>query len=232
MANDNKKGLSTNSNAYTLIYAAVLVVIVAFLLSAVASSLKERQESNERLDKKAQILSAINVNDSEDVQADYTKYVKKELMVNINGDVVSEEGGFDTDFKMAADEDHLPVYVCEVNGETKYIVPLRGAGLWGPIWGYVGLNDDKSKIYGIYFAHESETPGLGAEIVTDKFREPFKGKDIKKGGEVVSVAVLKKGNKAEGQDQVDAISGGTITSTGVHNMLKSCLEKYRNFLTK
>ncbi len=231
MSTENKKGLSTNSNAYTLIYAAVLVVIVAFLLSFVASTLKARQDDNERLDKKAQILSAIGVND-DDTQAAYDKYVRAEQIVNANGEVVKTEGGFDVDFNKQADDNNLPVYVCEKDGQTKYIIPLRGNGLWGPIWGYIGLKEDKNTIEGIYFAHESETPGLGAEIVTDKFRDPFKDKQIKKNGEVVSVAVLKKGLTADGQDQVDAISGGTITSNGVNEMLKTCLAKYKNFLTK
>ena len=231
MAKENKKGLSTDSNAYTIIYAALMVIIVAFLLSFVASLLRERQVNNEKLDKKKQILSAINILDDNADEA-YAKYVKADLVLNNDGSVKSENGGFDVDFNKLSGDDNLPLYQCEVNGDVKYIVPLRGAGLWGPIWGYVSLNADKNTIYGIYFAHESETPGLGAEIVTDAFREPFKGKEVKKDGKVVSVAVLKKGVKAEGQDQVDAISGGTITSTGVNDMLRTCLSNYANFLTK
>ncbi len=232
MANEQKKGLSTNSNAYTLIYSAVLVIVVAFLLSFVASSLRERQEANQRIDKKSQILAAINVTDS-DVEAAYDKYVKSAEVVNANGDVVPGKDGFDVDFKMQADAENMPVYVCEVDGATKYIVPVKGNGLWGPIWGYVGLNDDKNTVCGVYFAHASETPGLGAEIVTPAFRKPFEGKHIKNGaGEVVSIAVLKKGQVAQGQDQVDAISGGTITSDGVNAMLKKSLGDYEKFLTK
>ena len=232
MANENKKGLSTNSNTYTIIYAIVMVVIVAFLLSFVFSVLRDRQDQNERLDKKAQILGAINVNDADDVQAAYGKYVKKAILVDAEGNE-KEGDGFEIDFTKTQDDQNMPLYVCDVDGSTKYIVPLRGNGLWGPIWGYVGLNDDKNTIYGIYFAHESETPGLGAEIVTDGFRTPFKDKHIKDGNNtVVSVAVKKKGQTEPGREQVDAISGGTITSTAVDNMLKECLTKYEKFLTK
>ncbi len=231
MANEQKKGLSTNSNAYTIIYSAVLVIIVAFLLSFVASSLKERQEANERNDKRAQILAAINVTEG-DVEANFAKYVKP-LVVNANGDVVDGEDGFELDFTKKATDQKLPVYQCNVDGQVKFIVPVKGNGLWGPIWGYVGLNDDKSTVYGIYFNHEGETPGLGAEIVTDAFRGQFLNKQIKNAnGDVVSIAVLKKGIKADGQDQVDAISGGTITSSGVDAMLKTSLKKYDKFLTK
>lgn len=232
MANEQKKGLSTNSNAYTLIYAAVLVVIVAFLLSFVSSTLHERQLANEKIDKKSQILAAINVVDQADVEAAYSKYVKEAIVINEHGQVAEGEG-FDVDFGKKTDKDHLPLYKCEVDGAVKYIIPVKGNGLWGPIWGYVGLNDDKSTVYGIYFNHEGETPGLGAEIVTNGFREPFKGKHIKNAaGEVVSIAVVKKGIKVEGQDQVDAISGGTITSVGVNDMLKNSLSSYKEFLTK
>ncbi|MBQ2321360.1 MAG: NADH:ubiquinone reductase (Na(+)-transporting) subunit C [Bacteroidales bacterium] len=223
--------MSTNSNAYTIIYSAVLVIIVAFLLSFVASSLKERQEANERNDKRAQILAAINILDG-DVEANFGKYVKP-FVVNANGDVVEGKDGFEIDFSKKATEQELPLYVCNVDGQTKYIVPVKGNGLWGPIWGYVGLNDDKSTVYGIYFNHEGETPGLGAEIVTDAFRGQFIDKHVKNDkGEVVSIAVLKKGIQAAGQEQVDAISGGTITSSGVDAMLQTSLKKYEKFLTK
>lgn len=229
MANEQKKGLSTNSNAYTLIYAAVLVVIVAFLLSAVSSVLNDRKVANQRVDKKSQILAAINVSD-DDVEAAFDKYVKSKALVNPDGSVVAEDGGFDADFKADATKG-LPLYVCEANGETKYIIPMRGKGLWGGIWGYIGLKSDKNTIDGIFFAHESETPGLGAEITADYFTSQFVGKHIKDAaGQVVSVAVLKKGNKAQGQEQVDAVTGATLTSNGVNDMLKEALDTYKNYL--
>lgn len=232
MANEQKKGLDTNSNAYTLIYSAVLVIIVAFLLAFVSETLKERQEANERIDKKAQILAAINKSEA-DVEAAYDKYVKEAIVLDSKGEVKAGEDGFNVDFNKETNADNLPLYVCNVDGATKYIIPVRGNGLWGPIWGYVGLNDDKNTVCGIYFAHEGETPGLGAEIVTEKFRKPFEGKHIKDAnGDVVSIAVLKKGVTAEGQEQVDAVSGSTLTSNGVNDMLKADLKKYENYLKK
>ncbi len=229
--------MNTNSNAYTIIYASVMVVIVAFLLAFVSSSLRGKQDENVRLDKMKQILSALNVStQGEDAAALYNNYVKQDIIVNSNGGTIKESGGFDIDIvrEIARDpsERELPVYVADVNGATKYIIPLRGSGLWGPIWGYVALNDDKNTVYGTFFSHQGETPGLGAEIATEKFQAPFEGKHIMQNGQLVSIAVVKPGKSVQGQDYVDGISGGTITSVAVENMLKDCLQMYNAFLTK
>ena len=213
--------MNTNSNTYTIIYASVMVVIVAFLLAFVSASLKPTQKKNEELDKMKQILAALNVD---------TKGQNAEA----NGEVVSENGGFAID--MAAEmskpeaERQLPLYVCDVKGETKYVIPLSGAGLWGPIWGYVGLNKDKDTVYGVYFSHASETPGLGAEIATPAFQKEFDGKKVMKDGQI-ALAVEKNGKVTDPAYQVDGISGGTITSKGVDDMIKNCLGQYNNFLT-
>ena len=125
------------------------------------------------------------------------------------------------------------VYVANLNGAIKYILPLSGKGLWGGIGGYLALDKDLNTIYGANFNHESETPGLGALIVELPFRQQFEGKHIRNAeGQVVSVAVLKAGTQAEGQEQVDALSGATITSTGVSDMLKANLAEYASFLNQ
>ncbi|MDE6343231.1 MAG: NADH:ubiquinone reductase (Na(+)-transporting) subunit C, partial [Muribaculaceae bacterium] len=121
--------------------------------------------------------------------------------------------------------------VCDVDGARKYVVPVYGAGLWGPIWGYVALDSDGSTIYGAYFAHEGETPGLGAEIEKPAFSDQFRGKELWKHGNFLPVNVLKKGTKpVAGEDYVDAVSGGTITSKGVASMLDSGLTPYKAYL--
>jgi Na+-transporting NADH:ubiquinone oxidoreductase subunit C len=109
------------------------------------------------------------------------------------------------------------------------VIPLSGAGLWGAIWGYVGLDDNKDTVYGVYFSHESETPGLGAEITSDKFQSQFPGKKVLKDGEI-ALGVEKNGKVVEPDYQVDGISGGTITSKGVDAMIKNCMGQYKNFL--
>ncbi len=221
--------MNTNSNIYTIIYASIMVVIVAFLLAFVSSSLKDRQNKNVELDKMKQILSSLNISAEEmadDAEAVYNKYVKADQILDKNGNVVAENGGFKIESKCIADQ--LPLYVCEVNGETKYVAPLYGAGLWGPVWGYVSFNADKQTIYGTYFSHEGETPGLGAEIATPAFQSQFKGKTMQENGEV-KISVAKHGKVTDANTQVDGISGGTITSKGVDKMLHDCLGKYAAF---
>lgn len=201
--------LNTNSNVYTIVYAVILVIIVGVLMAVVSQGLKARQDANRRLDTQKQILTALNVDfQGQDPAALYD-------------DLIQE-----------TEVDGLPLMVATIDGQTKYVLRLKGQGLWGGIWGYIALDDDKNTIYGINFGHESETPGLGGEIVTENFRSRFFGKHIKDAeGNLRSVAVLKVGTKAEeGQEQVDAWSGATITSTGVNDMLMTNLNEYKHFL--
>lgn len=223
--------MNTNSNGYTIGYASVMVIIVAFLLAFVASSLKERQDNNVKLDKMKQILSSLNISADElkDAESAYAKYVTADQILNLNGAVVSSNGGFDIESKKV--DDQLPLYVCNVNGETKYVAPLYGAGLWGPIWGYISFNADKKTVYGTYFSHEGETPGLGAEITTEKFQSSFEGKQLQEGGDV-KISVVKNGKVSNDAYEVDGISGGTITSKGVDAMLHACLSKYAKFFNE
>lgn len=232
--------MDTNKNSYTIIYAAVMVIVVALLLALVSSGLKETQTTNVKLDKKKQILSALQINlEDQDAAALYDQYIVKELVVNTKAEILSEVRGqaFDIDVvKETAkplEDRKLPVYVAQMEGQTKYIIPLRGAGLWGPIWGYVALNDDKNTVFGTYFSHASETPGLGAEIALPKFQQEFVGKHILNDrNEFVSIAVMKAGQNSDTQEQVDAISGGTITSKGVEAMLLNSIGQYEAFLNK
>ena len=222
--------MNTNSNSYTIIYAAVMVVIVAFLLAFVSSSLKDIQNANVKNDTKKQILSAINVTDVKDADVEFAKYEVKDMLVQADGTLAAYEGEFNTSFKGEIAENRLHVFECKVDGATKYIVPVYGAGLWGPVWGYVALNDDKDTVFGVYFNHAGETPGLGAEITTPKFQAPFVGKKVLENGEV-GLSVVKAGKVAKPDYEVDGISGGTITSQGVDAMLKDCLKLYKPFLS-
>lgn len=239
--------MNRNSNVYTIVYAAVMVIIVAFLLAFVSSSLRERQDKNVELDKKKQILTSLNISkeELEDVELAYDKYVQADQIINEKGDVVRSNGGFKIESKEIDKE--LPLYVCRVNNVTKYVVPLYGKGLWGPIWGYISFNEDKTTVFGTSFSHESETAGLGGEIVNPIFRNQFKGLDkngnsVGKDGKdlqpkkiqengVVKITVVKSG-QSKNEYEVDGISGGTITSKGVDAMLHDCLGKYEGFFKK
>ena len=223
--------MNTNSNSYTIIYASVMVIIVAFLLAFVSSSLKEAQNKNVELDTKKQILAALKVTDVVDAEAEYNKYVKGDMLMQEDGTLIPNDGKFNTSYKGEIAEGRLHVFECDVNGETKYVIPVYGAGLWGPIWGYIGLNSDKNTVYGVYFSHAGETPGLGADIATPKFQAQFEGKKVLD-GENVALSVVKKGRVSNPDYEVDGISGGTITSNGVDLILKDCLKAYDKFLTK
>lgn len=223
--------MNTNSNNYTIIYASVMVIIVAFLLAFVSSSLKATQEKNVQLDTKKQILAALNIKNVKDAEAEYKKYVKGDMLMNVDGTLAENTGEFATHYEKEAKENaRFHVFVCEVDGQTKYVFPVYGAGLWGAIWGYVALNADKDTVYGTFFSHASETPGLGAEIALAPFQKQFEGKKTLENG-AVALSVMKHGKVEKPDYQVDGISGGTITSVGVDAMLKACLNNYINFLT-
>lgn len=224
----NKQG-----NTYTFIYSVILVVVVAALLSVISLSLQPRQNENRQNEKRQNILSAIHISSTAQNSAElFNKYIKEQFIVNDKGQRI-EGNAFNVDIKeqynVAADKREFPVFVADVDGATKYILPIYGAGLWGPIWGYISLDTDKSTIYGTFFDHQGETPGLGAEITTPAFNNQFQNKQIFSGEELVSILVIKGGN-ATGKNEVDAISGGTITSKGVENMLRNYLTYYEPFL--
>ena len=127
--------MNTNSNSYTIIYASVMVVIVAFLLAFVSSSLRETQNKNVELDTKKQILAALNIKDVKDAEAEYNKYVKGDMLMNVDGTLTENTGAFATAYEKEAKENNrLHVFVAEVDGEKKYVFPVYGAGLWGAIW--------------------------------------------------------------------------------------------------
>ncbi len=223
--------MNTNSNSYTIIYASVIVVIVAFLLAFVSSSLKETQNKNVEMDTKKQILSALNIRNVEDADAEYSKYIKADMLMNEDGTLAENTSGFATGYEKEVKENNrLHVFVAEIDGATKYVFPVYGTGLWGAIWGYVALNDDKDTVYGTYFSHASETPGLGAEIATEPFQAQFQNKKTLENGEI-ALGVVKYGKVEKADYQVDGISGGTITSVAVDAMIKNCLSNYKKFLT-
>lgn len=233
------KGINTNSNVYTLIYSAVLVVIVAFLLAFVSSYLKPAQDINVALDKKRQILAALNIRSLNDKEtaAKYKEIVMNDDIIDTSNNVVAKgsQGGENVGFKLNSADykaGKLALYVCKVNGEIKYVIPVYGMGLWGPISGYIAINYDKNTVYGAYFTHESETAGLGAEIKDNiAWQEQFKGKKLTfPGQDEIALKVVKKNEMTDPTVQCDAITGATLTSDGVSLMLKDCLGKYLEFL--
>ncbi len=231
--------MNKNSNSYQIIYAAVMVVLVGALLAFIYMALKPRQDENIANDKRQQILTAINITSSpQTLKDDFAKYVVAQYLVDDNGLIAdsAQNVAFNVDMKSNVKQEKrsLPVYKCVLDDNSvKYILPIYGAGLWGPIWGYVAVDADGSTVFGTSFSHESETPGLGARITEDGFRAQFVGKQLVKEGAFRSVEVVKRGQKSlTGADYVDAISGATITSRGVGTMMLDCLKFYEPFLKK
>jgi len=197
--------LNTNSNAYIIIYSAVLVVIVAFLLAFVYQALKPMQDANVELDTQKQILYSLNIRnlDGQEAQAKYLEVVKEIFPY-----------------------DGRNYYKCEVDGKDIVVVTLKGMGLWGGIGGYIAIERPANTVYGAYFNHESETAGLGAEIKDSQaWQEKFIGKKLyKEGSDGIALSVVKK--VEDPQTQVDCVTGATLTSNGVDDMLKACLEHF------
>ena len=201
--------LNTNSNTYIIIYSTILVLIVAFLLAFVSQTLKPMQDANVALDTEKQILNSLNLRglSDDEAHATYEKVVKFDEAQN--------------------------VYVCTLeNGDVKYVLPLKGQGMWGGISCFLAIDSDKNTVYGAYFNHESETAGLGAEIKDNAdWQAKFQGKKIfaDETKETLALSVEKAVNN---ETTVDAVTGATVTSTAVSKMLQDQLTKYMDFLKK
>jgi NADH:ubiquinone oxidoreductase, Na(+)-translocating, C subunit len=238
--------MNTNKNSYVIIYAAVMVILAAVLLAGANILLKPAQEENASIDKMEQILRALGKTAPKaEVISTYKELIKQELLVNAEGQVVKTFEGdqvgsseafnanTELDYKLIAkgEKRDLPVFVAEVDGKKLYVFPLNGAGLWNKIWGYLAVDaTDRSTIEGADFGNAGETPGLGAEISTPRFANQFKGKQLFREGTFTGIAVVKAGQKSDTQDYVDGISGGTLTSNGVHDMLHHSLAPFQKFL--
>lgn len=231
--------MNRESSLYTILYASIMVIIVAVGLAFTHQVLNEKQIANVNIDKMQQILRSLRVDAlTKDAETKYAELIKDAYLIDNNGELIAgSEGLGTTDVAFATDISSgdikgLPVFVAEVDGQKFYVIPMTGKGLWGPVWGYISFAEDGSRVYGTDFGHDSETPGLGAEIVHKSFRVQFQEKELLKNGEFKSIAVVKPGQTRTDKDYVDGISGGTITSKGVDEMLFNSVGKYKNFLLK
>lgn len=235
----------TDSNSYTMIFAIVMVFIVGSLLAFFASSLKPKIDENKRIEKQQNILYAMGVNENEGssanfvatdkVEAEFTKYIKKQLV--IEGTVAKEDDKaylIEVKKQQALAKEgkvrKLPLFVGEKDGKTYYVAPIRGKGLWDAIWGYVAM-DENMIVQGAYFDHKGETPGLGANIKQRFFMDDFIGEHLRTpSGEFKGIRVAKGNNDPKNEDktdyEVDAIAGATITGDGVSAMIKADLKLY------
>jgi len=228
--------MNTDSNKHTYLFAAIMVITVAFVLSFTSESLKELKADNIKKEKMQNILFAAGINVSRDESEElYTQYIIEELSLTNNGDIDNSVSAFNINLALEIKKDinnqRFPLYVANIDDNRYYIIPLRGNGLWNAIWGYMALKEDVNTIKGVSFGHQAETAGLGAEITEDWFTNSFVDEKIlNDSGDFVGVYVTKTNNDPENTDkndnEVDAISGATITGDGVADMIKERLENY------
>lgn len=240
---------NTESNKYTILFAIGMVVIVGSLLAFTASSLKPNIKENERMEKQQNILYAMGVNNNgandivfigtDKVASEFSKYISKQLVLDANGNAVENNEAYLIDVKKEqakaknGQTRDLPLFVGEKDGQTFYIAPIRGKGLWDAIWGYIAMDKDMV-IQGAYFDHKGETPGLGANIKQRYFMDDFYGeKLLTESGEFKGITVAKGNNDPKNlikdDYEVDALAGATITGDGVSAMIKSDLKLYLPF---
>jgi Na+-transporting NADH:ubiquinone oxidoreductase subunit C len=242
--------IDTDKNSYTVIFAAVMVVVVGSILAFLASYLRPTIVENERFEKQQNILYAIGVNENGDdvgavnfiptdaVEAEFSKYITEQLI--IEGDKITENKEaylIDLKKQLAAKKKgesfKLPVFIGEKDNKKFYVIPMYGKGLWDAIWGFVAL-DDTMTVQGVYFDHKGETPGLGANIKMCYFMDDFSGETILKGTQYAGIAVAKGNNdplnKTKDDNEVDALAGATITGNGVAAMIKESVNLYKPYL--
>ncbi|MEK9740381.1 MAG: Na(+)-translocating NADH-quinone reductase subunit C [Flavobacteriaceae bacterium] len=232
--------MNRDSNAYTFLFATLMVLVVASALAFTATSLKDLQAANVRKEKMQNILATIGIEtDREQAEEMYNKYITAALSLTSSGAVDADVNAFEinlnNELKKPVDQQRFPVYEANVDGAKFYVVPLRGAGLWNAIWGYIALKEDKNTIQGAVFDHVGETAGLGAEITQQWFQDRFKDEKVfNEAGELVGITVSKTNNDPKDTDkndhEVDAISGATITGDGVTNMILERLTHYIPYL--
>ena len=232
--------MNRDSNAYTFLFATIMVLVVASALAFTASSLKDLQAANVRKEKMQNILATVGINIGRDQAEDlYKKYITAELSLTKDGTVDEKTDAFEiklsNELKKPVSEQRFPIYEAKLDEEKFYIIPLRGAGLWNAIWGYIALEEDKNTIKGAVFDHKGETAGLGAEITQKWFQDRFLGEKVfDVDGNLVGINVSKTNNDPKDLDkndhEVDAISGATITGDGVTDMILERLNHYLPYL--
>lgn len=250
----------TDSNSYTIIFAIIMVIVVGSLLAFTASSLKPNIQENERMEKQQNILYALGVNGNEDkgditfistdkVAAAFTANISEQIVLEVKDGAILKEmtreefmaannkkEPYLIDLKKEQTKEKngksrfLPLFKGEQNGETVYVAPIRGKGLWDAIWGYVAL-DTEMVVKGAFFDHKGETPGLGSNIKQRYFMDDFYGEKLLTDAGVFKGIAVAKGNndpKNERKDDyaVDALAGATITGDGVSAMIKKDLKLY------
>ncbi len=226
------------SNTYIFSFTAIMVLIIASLLSIISIQLNPLQVKNIENRKKRDILSSMNIHTTtEDADKQFNRYITGSIVVNTRGEILPGVDAFDINLKKTLTGDSKPKQLPVFTGRTKdktniYVFPLYGKGLWGDLHGYIALESDMTTIYGINFGHEEETPGLGSQISEEAFQSQFIGKKIFSNSTFKPVQIVQQDVQPDETNKVNAISGATKTCDGVEDMIEDCLSLYLQFIKK
>jgi Na+-transporting NADH:ubiquinone oxidoreductase subunit C len=234
--------LNKESNAYTFLFSIALVAVVGTILSSLSLGLKPMQERNKEVKKKIDILAAVGIDsDRSNAEKMFSDVIIDSYVISSRGEVLENEVAFDVDVQkqirdktIKPEDRHFPIFLATKEGKSLYVLPVVGKGLWGPLWGYVAVDgEDKRTIRGVSFSHKSETPGLGAEINQAFFQDRFIDAKLSNDeGVFSSIQVVKDGTGRMDNQKVDGISGGTITSKGVEEMMNRTMRVYHNYFSQ
>jgi Na+-transporting NADH:ubiquinone oxidoreductase subunit C len=229
--------VNKESSAYTFGFSIVLVVVVGAILSSLSLGLKPLKEKNAEVKKKVDILKSIGLDPNRQNASElYGQYIENSFVIGANGEIFSEVDSIafnldvqkqHRDKKVSEEDRKFPIFVANKNDTIMYVLPTVGKGLWGPIWGFIAVGEDMETIVGASFDHKTETPGLGAEINQNDFEKQYIGAKI-----TSNIMVVKDGSGKSDAQKVDGITGGTITSKGVEEMMNRTMAVYAAYFSK
>ena len=239
--------VNKESNSFTFGFAIALVIVIGVVLAALSEGLKPYKEKNVRVKKQLDILSAMMDVEKEGItrenaEVEFKKYVNLDdaIILDYKGNVKKGKEGkdaFDIDIKkeyrdktLSEEDKNYPLFIAkDKSNKKRYIIPVVGKGLWGPIWGYICLKEDMNTVLGVSFDHKTETPGLGAEINKPFFMDRWKNSKIMEDKVFRKYEVVKDNSGPTEEWKIDGITGGTITSKGVEEMVNRTLKIYATY---
>jgi len=187
---------------YPIIFMTVVTAFFVFILSAFSQATKDTISFNNQSELRYKILYIFDILPESKIPKDIEKVFNERVEERFTGG--------------------KNIYVLmDGKKEISYAVPVEGPGLWGTISGYVGLNEDYSKITGIDFVKQSETPGLGGRISEESYKEQFREIDISDSQDGKFIV-----SSPQSGSNVDAISGATQTSAAVEKLINEDLNDF------
>jgi Na+-transporting NADH:ubiquinone oxidoreductase subunit C len=227
----------------TIAVAIALCLVCSVLVSTAAVALKPLQQANKAADIKKNILAVTGMlADDTNVDEAYKKFDVKILDIQTAEFADIASTGFDqrksasdpaSSIKLTGEQDiagigrrsnYAPVYILKDGEQTQQVVlPVHGYGLWSTLYGFISLESDFNTIRGLQFYEHAETPGLGGEVDNPKWRKSWKGKVAYDEQGQLQIQVIRGSvdfSLAEAKYQVDGLSGATLTSNGVTNLVR------------